>query len=482
MLQRLLKVNIVYAVGSAANGAALFLLIPFLVKYLGVTDFGIWSISEITIYFLTLVVLAGMDVYMMREYFFLESESERKLLVGTMISMVTMWGTGIIILVIFVSVWLFKNGILLNQFDPIILVFIVSIGYSEVFFVLLLSIFRIQEKPFQYVFLSVGRMLIFMSAAIFWMRAGGGLVGALAGRLTAAIVFVIVAWVMARQYIQLGFSSKYLRPWLNYGLPMVSFGLVFYMLITADRYILQTVAGLEVVAIYSFTYKIAASIDYLVTRPFGTDWAARRFWIATQVQPERKYARSAVLYTFIALWCALSVQAAAPLLYKWFAPSAYFQGLGALPILLAANIAIGLSYPLNVGIMLKDRTKLLLPIAAFAGIVYVVALFFLIPYNPIQGAAWSTLFAYSIYTTGITIVSLRLYPVNYPIKEWCMLGLCAILAAAGLFLLTLYNANISLWITAIAGVFWVFLVFTVTGRFLWKYQVGITSVEKIPTD
>lgn len=62
MLQRLLKVNIVYAIGSAANGAALFLLIPFLVKYLGVTDFGIWSISEIAIYFLTLVVLAGMDV------------------------------------------------------------------------------------------------------------------------------------------------------------------------------------------------------------------------------------------------------------------------------------------------------------------------------------------------------------------------------------------------------------------------------------
>jgi O-antigen/teichoic acid export membrane protein len=478
MLQRLLKVNVVYAIGSTANGAALFLLIPFLVKYLGTSDFGLWSLSEIAIYFLTLVILAGMDVYLMREYWFLKSEPERKLLVGTMLSMVIIWGTGIIILLTVVVVLFFKNGIFFNQFDPALLILICAIGCSEVVFTLLLSIFRIQEKPFHFVFLSVGRMAMFMGTAIFWMKTGAGLDGALAGRLTAAIVFILVAWGMARKYVQMGFSSKYLRPWSNYGLPMVLFGLVFYILISADRYIVQVVAGLQAVAIYSFSYKIAASIDYLVTRPFGTDWAARRFWIATQAQPERQYAQSAVFYTFIALWCALLVQAAAPLLYKWFAPSVYLQGLNALPILLVANIAMGLSYPLNVGIMLKDRTKLLVPIAICASVVYIIALLLLVPSNPIQGAAWATLLAYSTYTTGITIISLRLYPVNYPIRAWGTLGVCAILAAMGIFLLSFFDVNTPLWITVLARGLWVFLVFALTGYFLWKSRIGFTSLEK----
>jgi O-antigen/teichoic acid export membrane protein len=477
MLQRLLKVNIVYAIGSAANGAALFLLIPFLVKYLGTTEFGLWSISEIAIYFLTLVMLAGMDVYLMREYWFLKSEPERRLLIGTMLSMVAIWGTGIIILLT-VVVLFFRNGFFFNQFEPAVLVLICAIGCSEVVFTLLLSIFRIQERPFHFVFLSVGRMAMFMSTAIFWMKKGAGLDGALAGRLTAAIVFIIVAWVMARKYIQMGFSSKYLRPWSNYGLPMVLFGLVFYILISADRYFVQAVAGLQAVAIYSFSYKIAASIDYLVTRPFGTDWAARRFWIATQAQPERKYAHSAVLYAFIALWCALLVQAVAPLLYKWFAPSVYIRGLNALPVMLVANIAMGLSYPLNVGIMLKDRTKLLVPIATFASVIYIVALFFLVPSNPIQGAAWATLLAYSSYTAGITLISLRLYPVHYPIRDWGTLGVCSISAAAGLLPLNFFNPNVSLWIIVLARCLWVFVVFALTGYFLWKRQIGFDPLTK----
>ena len=480
MIQRLLKVNFVYAIGSVANGAALFLLIPFLVKYLSTADFGLWSISEVMIYFLSLVIMAGMDIYLMREYWFLKSESERSLLAGTMLGMVTVWGAGMLTLFTIMVLLLSKNGILFNQFDPLVLVLIAAIGYSEVIFTLLLSLFRIQEKPLPFVVLSVGRTALFMGAAIFWMKTGIGLSGALAGRLTAAIVFIVFAWAMARKYVQVGLSSKHLRPWSNYGLPMVLSGLAFYVLIAADRYALQVMAGLEAVAVYSFSYKLAASVDILVTRPFAMDWAARRFRIATQEQPQREYVNAAVLYTFIALWCALFVQAASPLLYDWFAPFIYIQGLQILPILLAANIVMGLSYPLNVGIMLKDRTKLLMPITAFAGVVYLLALLLLISYNPIKGAAWATLLAYFVYTTGIAWVSLRLYPVKYPIGNWVALGAGAFLAFVGLFLLDLFNTyTSSLWVMVLVRGLLVSLFFLLTGYFLWKHRAGLVALENV---
>lgn len=478
MLQRLLKVNAVYAVGSVANGAALFLLIPFFVRYLGPADFGLWSISEIMIYFLNLVMMAGMDIYLMREYWFLKNESERKILVGTLLSMVLVWGLGVMVLFALAILPFIKKDFYFNQFDPVIIILIIITGFSEVIFTLLISVFRVLEKPFHYVFLSLGRMFVFMGLAIFWTKIGSGLSGALAGRLTAAIVFIIIAWVMAHKYIQLGFSSKYLRPWANYGLPMVLAGFLLYVLISADRYALQVMASLEVVAIYSFSYKLAASVDILVTRPFAMDWAARRFSIATQEHPERKYAEAAILYAFISLWCALMVQAAAPVIYKWFAPAVYVQGLKALPILMAANIAMGLSYPLNVGIMLKDRTKLLLPITALVGIVYILALYVLIPSNPIQGAAWATLLAYSLYTIGVAVLSLRLYPVNYPIRKWLMLGEGTILAATGLFLASLFCTKTPLLMAVLIRGLWVFLVFALTGYFLWKHHFGHAALNK----
>jgi O-antigen/teichoic acid export membrane protein len=237
-------------------------------------------------------------------------------------------------------------------------------------------------------------------------------------------------------------------------------------------------AGLQVVAIYSLSYKFAASVDILVTRPFALDWAARRFSIATGNHPEQEYAKAAILYAFIALWCALLVQAGTPLLYDLFASSLYIQGLNALPVLLAANVILGLSYPLNVGIMLKDRTKLLLPITAMAGISYILALYFLIPHNPIQGAAWATLMAYSVHTSGITLVSLRLYPVKYPFQDWLLLGACSILAAAGLYLL---NIDASPWAEALARGLWISLIFTLTGYFFWKCRSVLASAESTPS-
>ncbi len=477
MLQRLLKVNVVYAVGSVANGAALFLLIPFLVKYLGIVDFGLWSISEIAIYFLRLVTMAGMDLYLMRVYWFLKSELERRSLVGTILSMVVLWGLGILVLFIVAAFLLSKNGVFFNEFNPTLLLLIGAIGFCEVVFNLLLSIFRIREKPFHFVFLSLGRMITFMGISIFWVKTGVGLSGALAGRLAAAIFFIFFAWGMAYKYVQIGFSSEHLKPWSKYGLPMVLSGVAFYALIAADRYALQAMAGLQMVAIYSFSYKLASSIDYLVTSPFATDWAARRFQIATEDQPKRKYANAAFLYAFIAILCGFFVQAGAPLLYDWFAPSIYIDGLKALPILLAANIVMGLSYPLNIGIFLKDRPKFLPVIVVLSGIFYIIALVLLIPLNPIQGAAWATLLSYSVYTISIAFLSLRLYPVDYPVKGWIVLGICILLSSAGLLLLGFVTFIDTLWISALAGELWVFLVFALTGYFLWKRRIGFVSPE-----
>jgi len=68
MWRNLLKANLIYAFGNIANSAALFLLVPYLVNAFTPEEYGAWSIFEIAILFLNMLILTGLDVGLMREY------------------------------------------------------------------------------------------------------------------------------------------------------------------------------------------------------------------------------------------------------------------------------------------------------------------------------------------------------------------------------------------------------------------------------
>ncbi|NJN16536.1 MAG: hypothetical protein HC822_09815, partial [Oscillochloris sp.] len=125
---------------------------------------------------------------------------------------------------------------------------------------------------------------------------------------------------------------------------------------------------------------------------------------------------------------------------------------GLLPLLLLAQIAYGASYPLNIGIMLHDQTKLL-PVLSWAAALLCLALnwFWIGTYGMI-GAAWATLVSYLAYSGLITLASLRLYPVAYgPVRLALVIGATAIgFAGIGLVQRVLPAANL---IQALVGAF-----------------------------
>jgi O-antigen/teichoic acid export membrane protein len=62
MWHSVFKANLIYALGSAANSAALFLLVPYLVNVLTPEEYGVWALLEIAIQFLNMLTLAGLEV------------------------------------------------------------------------------------------------------------------------------------------------------------------------------------------------------------------------------------------------------------------------------------------------------------------------------------------------------------------------------------------------------------------------------------
>lgn len=410
----LLKINLFYAVGSAANSAALFLLVPYLVNVFTPEEYGAWAIFEVAILFLNMVILSGLEVGLMREYWFLADDSSRARLAGSVLLTIALWGG-----VVFASgLFLVTSGLCASlPGAPFTVTEVLAIAWLEALFSLFLTLFRIKEQAIIYVLLSAGRMVLFMGLSIYLVHSGHGLPGALLGRLGGTVVMLGGAGALGFRYISLKPDLESLKRVVRYGLPLLPTNLASYVLLASDRYALQYFSTLESVAIYTFAYKIAATLDVLITRPFALDWAPRRFKIATQDDSSRKYAQTLLFYLWAAVCFGLCVIALTPTFYRWVAPREYWPGMKLVPVILLAYLIYGLSYPLNVGIMLKDRTQYL-PVIGWTAVAICLGLnVWWIPRYGMWGAAWATVVSYGIWTGGICWASLQLYPIKYPLKQ-----------------------------------------------------------------
>jgi O-antigen/teichoic acid export membrane protein len=468
MWSRILKANVAYAVGSAANSATLLLLVPFFVNNLSPAEYGTWVLCEIGIVLMIMVILAGMDVGLMREYWFLQDDLERRRLTGTVLTAVSVWGIGMIA-VLGVALWFLQGQPIITRMGlhSNTLVLVLAIGCAEAIFNLLLTLLRIREQVGRFLALSIGRMLLFVVAAIAGVQLGGGMNGALTGRLLAGMLGIGVAIIWARDSISPTFVLPQFRRVLRYGMPLLPASLASYVLFASDRFVLERFSTLEIVGIYSLAYKIATTLDVLVIRPFALDWAPRRFKIATQPGADRKYAEILVLYLFVAVVFALLVIATTPTIYAWIAPARYAEGMGTVAIILAAYLIYGLSYPLNVGIMLKDRTGYVPIISWIAAIVCMALNLWLIPRYTIFGAAWATLASYVVYAGGIGWMSLRLYPIRYSPYALVLIGMGLLLGYGGVWEIERMWATSAEVLPMLIKVAWVLLVFAGIGYLLW---------------
>lgn len=467
-MKRIFSNSIIYAIGNAANSAALLLIIPYLINTLTPTEYGAWAIFEITIFFLNLFILAGLEVGLMREYWFQADERGRARLVGNTLMMV-----GAIGMVIVLS----GSGLVLSGIDfglpgaPYTLFMVLALSLSEALFTIFLTLFRIREQPIIFSLLSGGRLALFAALLLSFVESGWGLIGALGARLLAVLAALAVALALSWQWIGWRLDGAAIRRIVSYGLPMLPTNLAAYVLLAADRYIIQGFLSLEDVAIYSFAYKIATVLDVSITRPFAIDWAPRRFKIATQPNPEQKYIQALLIYLWAALGGSLGILALTPLIYALIAPPAYWQAMHLVPVILLAYIIYGLSYPLNIGIMLKDRTRDLPMIGWIAAIACLGLCFWWIPAYGINGAAWATVIAYAIWTGLITADSLRLYPLAYPVRMIAGMIGAGMLGYAGLWLVTQWWPATHL-ATVAAQVSWVMLIMGGYGVVLWRSARG----------
>ena len=95
----------------------------------------------------------------------------------------------------------------------------------------------------------------------------------------------------------------------------------------------------------------------------------------------------------------------------------YRIGVGVVPILLLANLFLGIFYNLSIWYKITDQTKYGAYISMIGAAVTLILNFVLVPTMGYMGAAWATLICYFTIMFISYLLGQKYYPINYNLKK-----------------------------------------------------------------
>ena len=227
-----------------------------------------------------------------------------------------------------------------------------------------------------------------------------------------------------------GFSRTLFNQMIRYSLPMVIIGFSYIINEMLDRMILKyylpydNLTNLRLLGIYAACYRLSIIMS-LFSQAFR--YAGEPFFFAHSGKENAKQLYADVTKYFV-IFCVF-VFLLVMLYLNWFQHfigKSYRVGLAVVPILLMANLCLGIYTNLSIWYKLTDRTLLGAAVSVGGAIITIVLNLVFIPKYGYMASAWATLACYGSIAIVSYILGQKYYPVDYDLKRiigYILLGL-----------------------------------------------------------
>ena len=238
--------------------------------------------------------------------------------------------------------------------------------------------------------------------------------------LVATVVTFLMLLPEMSQFIW-RFDKVLWRKMMVYALPLMVAGLAGITNETIDRILLQYLLPEDIsaseIGLYSAFYKLSI-IMTLFVQTFR--FAAEPFFFSQEKERNAKqiYAQIMKYFSIVTAFIFLSVMIYYDIV-KQFIGSAFHdeRGVVIVPILLLANLFLGLYYNLSVWYKLTEKTQYGAYMSMLGAAITVIFNLALIPYLGFVGSAWATLFCYFLMTVCSYFLGQKYYPIAYPLRR-----------------------------------------------------------------
>lgn len=415
----------IYGLSSVLGRMVNFLLVPLQTAVLTQSEYGINIDFYSLIAFLIVVATFGMETAYFR--FSEKKDWDESKVFGTSVTMILLVLTGLALLT-----YTFK-GIVLQALryeeSPEFLFYLFVILSLDALAAIPFARLRRQNKAKQ--FAGIKLALIFSNVLVnlyFFLPALWELNGTdpwfthsfrgvkyifIANMWASLLMFALL--IPAFKGVRFNLDKQYTKGLLAFGIPLFIGGLAGIANEMLDRqllkYLLPKESWSEGVGIYGAVYKISI---FLVLFNQAFRYAAEPFFFKNADLSDGKQKMASIMEGFAWVMCVGFVLIISGLDFlKFFIDDKFWVGLHLVPILLLANVILGINTNLNMWYKVSDKTVYGIYITFVGLAVTVLGNLMLIPKMGILGAAITTLVAY----TSMFIVSAfwgqRFYPVPY---------------------------------------------------------------------
>ena len=241
-----------------------------------------------------------------------------------------------------------------------------------------------------------------------------------------------------------GFDGKLCKRMLSYSWPILVLGIAGILNQTADKILFPKVypgedANVQL-GIYGAVVKIAM-IMALITQAFRYAYEPFVFGNSREKDNKETYAKGMkyfVIFTLLAFLCVMAYMN----VLRYIIKSDYWEGLKVVPIVMAAEMMMGIYFNLSFWYKLTDKT---IWGAVFSGIgcaVLILINVFLVPKYGYMACAWGGFAGYGVAMLLSYFVGQKYYPIDYPLKDMLLYTLLAAVLFAGI---TWVNAHLGFW-------------------------------------
>lgn len=230
------------------------------------------------------------------------------------------------------------------------------------------------------------------------------------------------------------FDFQLWKKMMAYALPLLVVGMAAMINEVADKLLLKHILPesenpLEQVGIYAANYKLAVLMTLFIQM---FKYAAEPFFFKQAKEKDAKESYATIMKYFIIF--GISIFLGVTLFLDWikfFIGSEFHEGLAIVPIVIMANLFLGIYYNLSVWYKLTNKTHLGAIISIIGAVLTIAVNFMFIPKYGYMASAWATFGAYALMMVLSWLIGQKHYAIKYPI------GKIALYFAVGLIIFAL---------------------------------------------
>ncbi len=436
-LKQLAGQTAIYGLSSIVGRLLNYLLVPLYTRYFIPAEYGVVTELYAYVAFLVIILTYGLETAFFR---FSQKQYDKKLVYST--SLISLIISSILFVFLMISSQQdIANWLEYPQNPEYIMWFALIIGLDAISAISFAKL-REQRQAARFalvrlvnIFINIGLNLFFIIYCPYALENGlptTDLVNSVYDpRVGVGYIFIANLFASGVTILMLlpemiksswTFNTMLWKKMMWYAFPLLVAGLAGMTNETIDRILLKQLLPVGVdkmaaIGVYGAFYKISI-IMILFIQTFR--FAAEPFFFSQEKQhnSRKTYADVLKYFTILASLIFLSVMLYLDVV-KHFVGSSFHskEGIEIVPILLMANLFLGIYYNLSIWYKLTEKTIYGAILAIFGAVITIILNIILIPKIGFIGSAWATLFCYFSMMIASLLMGRKYYAIPYDLKR-----------------------------------------------------------------